>query len=159
MNREAMGVGRDRIARLMSDLGLAGARRGKFKRTTISDPTVALPSDLVDRHFAALGPNRLWVADITHVSTWSGFNYVAFVTHLPTPTGSPRPCRYHGSPPSQLRTDQRTVAPLRTSVSDFHSVNQFFSARANLRQLIEEQERTVGMVAKRATGWHRRPDT
>lgn len=82
MNREAIGVGRDRIARLMSDLGLAGARRGKFKRTTITDPTVALPSDLVDRHFAALGPNRLWVADITYVSTWSGFNYVAFVTDV-----------------------------------------------------------------------------
>jgi putative transposase len=82
MNREAIGVGRDRIARLMSDLGLAGARRGKFKRTTITDPTVALPADLVDRHFAALGPNRLWVADITYVSTWSGFNYVAFVTDV-----------------------------------------------------------------------------
>ena len=82
MNREAIDVGRDRIARLMADLGLAGARRGKFKRTTISDPTVALPSDLVDRHFAALGPNRLWVADITYVSTWSGFNYVAFVTDV-----------------------------------------------------------------------------
>ena len=82
MNREAIGVGRDRIARLMGDLGLAGARRGKFKRTTISDPTVALPSDLVDRHFDALSPNRLWVADITYVSTWSGFNYVAFVTDV-----------------------------------------------------------------------------
>ena len=82
MNREAIGVGRDRIARLMGDLGLAGARRGKFKRTTITDPTVAVPSDLVDRHFAALGPNRLWVADITYVSTWSGFNYVAFVTDV-----------------------------------------------------------------------------
>lgn len=25
------------------------------------------------------GPNRLWVADITYVATWSGFVYVAFV--------------------------------------------------------------------------------
>jgi len=25
------------------------------------------------------GPNRLWVADLTYVSTWSGFAYVAFV--------------------------------------------------------------------------------
>jgi transposase InsO family protein len=24
-------------------------------------------------------PNRLWVADLTYVSTWSGFAYVAFV--------------------------------------------------------------------------------
>jgi putative transposase len=82
MNREGFGVGRDRIARLMGPMGLVGAHRGKFKRTTITDPTVALPSDLVDRHFAALGPNRLWVADITYVSTWSGFNYTAFVTDV-----------------------------------------------------------------------------
>jgi putative transposase len=26
------------------------------------------------------GTNRLWMADLTYVSTWSGFAYVAFVT-------------------------------------------------------------------------------
>jgi len=26
-----------------------------------------------------VSPNRLWVADLTYVSTWSGFAYVAFV--------------------------------------------------------------------------------
>jgi putative transposase len=62
--------------------GLVGVRRGKFKRTTIADPTAERPSDLVDRQFVANGPNRLWVADITYVSTWSGFNYVAFVTDV-----------------------------------------------------------------------------
>lgn len=82
MIREGHDVGRDRIARLMGHLGLAGARRGKFKRTTITDDTIERPSDLVDRNFAAVGPNRLWVADITYVSTWSGFNYVAFVTDV-----------------------------------------------------------------------------
>jgi hypothetical protein len=49
----------------MGGLGLAGARRGKFERTTIRDDTVDRPSDLVDRKFIATGPNRLWVADIT----------------------------------------------------------------------------------------------
>ena len=29
--------------------------------------------------FAAPAPNRLWLADITYVSTWSGFCYTAFV--------------------------------------------------------------------------------
>ena len=67
------------MARLMGSLGLVGVRRGKFKRTTITDDTVDRPSDLVDRQFAATGPNRLWVADITYVSTWQGFCYVAFV--------------------------------------------------------------------------------
>lgn len=79
LNREGIEVGRDRVARLMGSLGLVGVRRGKFKRTTITDDTVDRPSDLVDRQFTASGPNRLWVADITYVSTWQGFCYVAFV--------------------------------------------------------------------------------
>jgi putative transposase len=33
----------------------------------------------VERDFSATGPNRLWVADLTYVATWSGFVYVAFV--------------------------------------------------------------------------------
>lgn len=35
--------------------------------------------DRVDRQFAAHGPNRLWVADITYIPTWSGFLYLAMV--------------------------------------------------------------------------------
>lgn len=64
----------------MAELGLAGAVRGKAKKTTIADPTAARPADLVGRRFAPPAPNRLWVADRTYVSTWSGFAYVAFVT-------------------------------------------------------------------------------
>ena len=36
--------------------------------------------DRVNRHFAALAPNILWVADITYVKTRAGWVYVAFVT-------------------------------------------------------------------------------
>ena len=35
--------------------------------------------DLVDRDFTAVGPDRLWVADITYVPTWAGFLYLAVV--------------------------------------------------------------------------------
>ena len=35
--------------------------------------------DLVQRDFRAPAPNRLWVADITYVRTWSGFAYTAFI--------------------------------------------------------------------------------
>lgn len=63
----------------MGELGLAGAVRGKVKRTTISDPRAPKPRDLVDRNFMPLAPDRLWVSDFTHVSTWSGWCYTAFV--------------------------------------------------------------------------------
>src|SRR5204862_8076435 len=61
---------------------LRGVVRGKRKRTTIPDELSARPADLVERNFTATAPNQLWVADITYVSTWRGFCYVAFVTDV-----------------------------------------------------------------------------
>ena len=80
LNREGIAVARCTVERLMAAAGLAGAVRGKTRRTTIPDPRAARPADLVGRQFAPSAPNRLWVADLTYVSTWSGFAYVAFVT-------------------------------------------------------------------------------
>ena len=77
--REKVSVGRDRVARLMRDLDLAGVTRGMAKRTTIPAEVAQRPGDLVERNFTAVAPNRLWVADLTYVATWSGFCYVAFV--------------------------------------------------------------------------------
>ena len=68
------------VERLMRDLGLAGAVRGKVKKTTVADPDHERADDLVGRRFAPLAPDRLWVRDIAYVSTWSGWVYVAFVT-------------------------------------------------------------------------------
>ncbi len=36
----------------------------------------------MNRRFAADGPRRLWVCEVTYVATWSGFAYVAFVTDV-----------------------------------------------------------------------------
>lgn len=80
LNREGIEVARCTVARLMADLGLRGAVRGKAIATTIADPGAVRPADLVGRRFGPVAPNRLWVADLTYVSTWSGFAYVAFVT-------------------------------------------------------------------------------
>ena len=79
-NREGHRVARCTVERLMRDLGLRGVVRGKPKRTTVADTAVQRPRDLVERRFSAVAPNRLWVADLTYVRTWSGFIYVAFVT-------------------------------------------------------------------------------
>jgi putative transposase len=82
LNREGHRVARCTIERLMRDLGLRGAVRGKKHRTTITDETAERPRDRVDRNFTAVAPNRLWVADLTYVRTWSGFVYVAFITDV-----------------------------------------------------------------------------
>ncbi len=83
LNRErpeaAPPIARCTVERLMGELGLRGAVRGKIKRTTVADPAAKRPRDLVGRQFAPLAPDRLWVADFTYVSTWAGWVYVAFV--------------------------------------------------------------------------------
>jgi putative transposase len=79
LRREGTVVARCTVERLMSALGLAGARRGRKKRTTIADPQGQRADDLVQRKVNPVAPNVLWLADFTYVSTWSGWVYVAFV--------------------------------------------------------------------------------
>jgi len=80
LNREGIRVARCTVERLMRHLGLSGARRGKaYKVTTRHDDRQHRPADLVDRAFKAPAPNRLWVADLTYVKTFSGWVYAAFV--------------------------------------------------------------------------------
>ncbi len=79
LRREGIDVARCTVERLMAELGLTGAIRGKVKNTTIPDPGGSRPPDLVQRQFGPPAPNRLWVADLTYVSTWSGWAYAAFV--------------------------------------------------------------------------------
>jgi transposase InsO family protein len=80
LRRDGHRVARCTVERLMRDMGLRGAVRGRaWVLTTRSDEAADRPADLVDRHFAATRPNQLWVADFTYVATWRGFVYVAFV--------------------------------------------------------------------------------
>ena len=71
LGREGVGVARCTVERLMRQDGLKGVVRGKKQRTTIPAENAARPADLVDRSFVADRPDRLWVADITYVATWS----------------------------------------------------------------------------------------
>jgi putative transposase len=87
LNREPDPLGRGHVARctierLMKNLGLHGIKTAKAPNTTRSAPRENCPADLVDRHFAAFAPDRLWVADITYVHTFTGWVYVALVTDV-----------------------------------------------------------------------------
>jgi putative transposase len=71
-------IGRKRVARLMTQAGLAGVSRRKFVVTTVRGDSRQAP-DLVERNFTAEAPDLLWVADITYIPTWAGFLYLAVV--------------------------------------------------------------------------------
>lgn len=72
-------IGCKRVARLMRAADLRGITPRRFVRTTVMDPLAERALDRVDRQFTADGPDRLWVADITYIPTWSGFLYLAAV--------------------------------------------------------------------------------
>ena len=78
--RKGHRVARCTVERLMRAEGLRGIPREKTRKTTMPEGAeTPRPSDLVERQFVADAPNRLWVADLTYVRTWSGFVYAAFV--------------------------------------------------------------------------------
>jgi putative transposase len=79
LKEEGTQVGKKRIARLLRQAGLQGVSRRRRFRTTQKDPTARPHEDLVERNFTALGPDQLWVSDITFVPTWAGFLFLAVV--------------------------------------------------------------------------------
>jgi putative transposase len=79
LTEQGVHVGRKRIARLMRIAGLHGASRRRSLSTTRRQLNARPAPDLVQRHFVADAPNRLWVADATYVPTAEGFLYLAVV--------------------------------------------------------------------------------
>jgi putative transposase len=78
-DEEGVRVGRKRVARLMRAASLQGVSRRKRPQTTVRAVGAQPAPDLVERDFTATGPDRLWVADITYIPTWSGFLYLSVV--------------------------------------------------------------------------------
>ncbi|MFI0772749.1 hypothetical protein ACH4TQ_49125 [Streptomyces sp. NPDC021218] len=67
------GVARCTVERPVREPGLEGVIRGQCRRTTVPEPSAPWPPDLVGRDVTASRPDRLWVADMTYVRTWSGW--------------------------------------------------------------------------------------
>jgi len=72
-------ISRRRVARLMKQARLEGVSRRRRSRTTRRGTDAQVVPDLVKRNFRAEAANQLWVSDITYVSTWAGFLYLAIV--------------------------------------------------------------------------------
>ncbi len=135
LSREGVDVARCTVERLMHQMGLRGAVRGRrFKRTTIVDEAVARPSDLVRRNFTADGPNQLWVADLTYVATWAGFVYVAFITDVF----------------SRTIVGWRVSSSLRSDLA-LDALEQAVHSRSDLENLVHHSDRGVQYLSIRYT--------
>ena len=133
--REDVCVARCTVERLMRQMGLEGARRGRrYKKTTVVDENSARPADLVQRDFTADRPNQLWVADLTYVATWGGFVYVAFITDVF----------------SRKIVGWRVSNSLRSDLA-LDALEQALHARPDLGNLVHHSDRGVQYVSIRYT--------
>jgi putative transposase len=69
LKREGFELARCTVERLMKQIGIRGAVRGKVVKTTIPDTSAPCTRDKVNRIFRAPAPNLLWLSDFTYVST------------------------------------------------------------------------------------------
>ena len=72
-------IGEKRVARLMRQAGLVSIHAKKRKGSTTRAKEHPLAPDLVERDFTVDAPDRLWIADFTQLTTWSGTAYIAVV--------------------------------------------------------------------------------
>jgi transposase InsO family protein len=74
--------GRNRIARLMREQGLAGQQNARFKVvTTDSNHDLPIAPNRLP-HIVATRPNQVWVGDITYIKTAQGWLYLAAIMDL-----------------------------------------------------------------------------
>ena len=79
---QGLEIGRNRVARLMREMGLRGVSPRKFRVTTDSNHDHPIAKNLLDRNFEASKPNEKWTTDITYVWTGEGWLYLAVVMDL-----------------------------------------------------------------------------
>jgi hypothetical protein len=77
LRQDGVPVGRERVARLLRDMGLVGLPLKRFRRTTDSDHQQPVAPNVLDRDFEAAHLNERWSTDITYIWTWEGWLYLA----------------------------------------------------------------------------------
>ena len=81
--RAGVELGPELVRRLMADLGLVACQPRPWRVTTIPGDEPG-PVDVVGRDFTAAQPGVRFVGDITYISTWEGWLYLATVIDLCT---------------------------------------------------------------------------
>ena len=77
-----LNIGHRRVGRLMRENGIRVERSKKYKVTTDSNHAFNIAPNLLNRDFAADGPNRKWAGDISYVWTREGWLYLAVILDL-----------------------------------------------------------------------------
>lgn len=82
LSTEGIQCGRDRVARLRKADGIYAKRRKRFVITTRSKHRHWIAPNRLKRDFSTNRPNRVWVGDVTFISTRSGWLYLSVLLDL-----------------------------------------------------------------------------
>ena len=78
LQRHGYRCGKNRVARLMRELGLRPKQKRRFRpRTTQSDPRRPAAENWLAKVPAPTRPDEIWVSDITYIQTAKGWVYLA----------------------------------------------------------------------------------
>ena len=81
LREEGIVCGEKRVARLMRQAQLRSVRGYKRPRYRVGMPATTAPNRL-QREFTVAQPDRVWVTDITYISTHEGWLYLTVVIDL-----------------------------------------------------------------------------
>ena len=75
-------VGKNRVARRVRKMRLRSKIRRKYRVTTDSKHNLPVALNLLERNFTAPASDRVWVSDISYLSTRAGWLYLAVIIDL-----------------------------------------------------------------------------
>jgi putative transposase len=82
LNENGVKCSRNRVARIMKQEGIRAIVPRKYKATTDSKHSLPVAPNLLKQDFDIKEPNKVWLADITYISTLEGWLYLAAVMDL-----------------------------------------------------------------------------
>ena len=82
LNKRNESTSKKRVARLLRERGLKASAPRNATRTTDSSHALPIAENVLARKFDVGKPDTVWVTDITYVSTWEGWIYLAVVIDL-----------------------------------------------------------------------------
>jgi len=81
--KRGIGVGKQRVQRLMQKHGIRARGKRRFRvMTTDSRHDLPVAPNLLNRNFTPAGPNQAWTGDITYIATEEGWLFLAVVIDL-----------------------------------------------------------------------------
>lgn len=107
---------KNRVARIMRNVGIKSKTKRKFKATTDSRHHFPVAPNLLNQQFNVTIPNQVWVADITYINTAEGWLYLAVLMDLYSR-------RIVGWSMNNRMTRQLTIDALNMAITNRHYVN------------------------------------